>query len=108
LHEGNDLVVPFLNYNFGISFITEIELLGFKNITKKDEIELMSLINDCHLIDWNSKIKAQTIKLKQKYAIKLPDSIIAATSIVYNIPLVTADKGFSQIKDLDLLLIESV
>lgn len=31
---------------------------------------------------------------------------IAATSIIYNVPLVTADKQFSQIEELDLILIE--
>jgi hypothetical protein len=37
LHEGNDNVLPFLKYNFGVSFITEVELLGFKRITKVEE-----------------------------------------------------------------------
>ena len=48
----------------------------------------------------------QTIQLKKKYSIKLPDAIIAASCLVYDIPLVTADKGFSKIKELDLVLIE--
>ncbi len=37
VHEGNEIVMPFLKYNFGTSFISEIELLGFKNITKITE-----------------------------------------------------------------------
>lgn len=52
------------------------------------------------------KIKEQVIELRKKYTIKLPDAIIAATSIIYSIPLVTADKGFSKIEELDLILIE--
>jgi len=57
-------------------------------------------------LEWNAKIKEQTIRLKRKYNIKLPDAIIASTSLVYGIPLVTADKGFSKIEELDLILIE--
>lgn len=106
LHEGNETLKPFLDYNFGISFISEVELLGFKNITKIQEEELKNLINDCYLIEWNTKIKDQTIALRKKYLIKLPDAIIAATSIIFDIPLVTADKGFSQVEELDLFLIE--
>ncbi|MBV7440917.1 PIN domain-containing protein [Weeksellaceae bacterium TAE3-ERU29] len=106
VHEGNEIVFPFLEYNFGISFISEIELIGFKGIKKKEEIQLKHLITDCFYIDWNLKIKETTIKLKRNYNIKLPDAIIAATSITYGIPLVTADKGFSKIKELDLILIE--
>lgn len=106
LHEGNEIVKPFLNYNFGVSFISEVELLGFKKITKSQEIELKSLLNDTYLIDWNNKIKEKTITLRRKYSLKLPDAIIASTSIVYSTPLITADKAFSQVEELDVILIE--
>ncbi|WP_374725219.1 PIN domain-containing protein [Flavobacterium arsenatis] len=46
------------------------------------------------------------MELRRKYTIKLPDAIIASTSLVYEIPLVTADKGYSKIEELDLILIE--
>lgn len=106
IHEGNTIIEPFLEYNFGISFISEVELLGFNGITKSDETKIKQLINDCFGIEWNTKIKQQTIELKRKYSIKLPDAIIASTSLVYGIPLITADKGFSKIQELDLILIE--
>lgn len=106
IHEGNSSVEPFLEYNFGVSFISEIELLGFHGISKSEETKLKLLLNDCFQIDWNTKIKEQTIQLKRKYQIKLPDAIIAATGLVYDIPLITADKGFSKITELDLVLIE--
>lgn len=44
--------------------------------------------------------------LRRKYATKLPDAIIAATCIVYDLPLVTADIGFTKISELDVILIE--
>jgi predicted nucleic acid-binding protein len=106
LHEGNPIVEPFLDHQFGISFISEIELLGFPGISKSDELKIISLLNDCFQIDWNPGIKNQTIKLKQKYSLKLPDAIIAASSLVYEIPIVTGDKGFTKIEELDLILIE--
>jgi predicted nucleic acid-binding protein len=106
IHEGNKITEPFLAYDFGISFISEVELLGFKGITKHEEIKLKQLINDCFTIEWSTKLKEQTIQLRKKYVIKLPDAIIASTSLIYNIPLITADKGFSKIEELDLILIE--
>lgn len=106
IHEGKEIVENLLGYNFGISFISEVELLGFKEITKSEEIELQQLINDSFLIEWNTKIKQQTIELRKKYNIKLPDAIVASTSLVYGIPLVSADKGLSKIEELDLVLIE--
>lgn len=105
IHEGNKIVEPLLEYNFGISFITEVELLGFKGISKTDELKLKSIIQDCFEIEWNLKIKNQTIQLKRQYNLKLPDAIIAASSLVYGLPLVTADKGFSRIEELDLIFV---
>jgi predicted nucleic acid-binding protein len=106
IHEGNETILPFLNYNFGLSFISEIELLGFKGISKNEETKLKQLINDSFVIEWNSKIKEKTIDLRKKYSIKLPDAIIASTSLVYDLPLISADKGYLKIKELDLILIE--
>ena len=106
VHEGNKIIEPFLAYNYGVSFITEVELLGFKGLAKSDEVKLKFLLNDCFIIEWGVKIKEQTIQLKKEYNIKLPDAIIAATSLIYKIPLVTADKSFSKIEALDLVLIE--
>ena len=106
-HEGKQIIEPFLEYNFGISFISEIELLGFRGITKAEEIKLKQMISDCFAIEWSTKIKEQTIALRRKYNIKLPDAIVASTSLVYGVTLVSADKGFSKIKELDLILIEA-
>jgi len=67
---------------------------------------LRLLLNDCFQIEWTTRLKDQTILLKQKYNLKLPDAIIGATGLIYNLPLVTADKGFSKIEELDLILIK--
>jgi hypothetical protein len=104
-HEGNVKVESFANYRFGISIISEIELLSFQRITSFEEIQLKSLLNNCLHIDLNNKIKEQTIQLKKQNQIKLPDAIIAATAIVNKVPLITADKGFSKVNGLNLILI---
>lgn len=106
VHEGSKLVSHLLDYNFGISFISEIELLGYRGITKSEESKLRLLINDCFYIDWNLQIKIRTIELRRNYNIKLPDAIIAATSIIYGLPLVTADRGFINVKELDLIILD--
>ena len=67
---------------------------------------MKELISDCFIIDWNVTIKEQTIQLRRQINIKLPDAIIASSCLVYGIPLVTADKGLSGIKGIDLILID--
>jgi len=52
--------------------------------------------------------ETQLVKqLKQKYQIKLPDTIIAASAIYYDIPLVTFDSDFTQITELNLILFKN-
>lgn len=65
VHEGNPTVSSFLSYNFSISFISEVELLGYSGLTKSEESKLKILIEDCFCIEWNSKIKNKTIELKK-------------------------------------------
>jgi predicted nucleic acid-binding protein len=81
--------------------------LGHKNISEHDEKSLKELLKDSFVFNFNEDIKFQTIKLKQKYSIKLPDAIIASTCIIFQIPLITSDKGFSKIEELDLILLEN-
>ncbi len=81
-------------------------MLGYKGITEEEEEKLKSLIQDCLVMEWNTKIKEQTIQLRKNYTIKLLDAIIAASALILGVPLVTGDQAFSKIEDLDLILIE--
>lgn len=63
-------------------------------------------LDECIIIDINNEVKNQTIEIKQKYQMKLPDSIITATAIYAEITLLTADKVFLKISELNLALYE--
>lgn len=106
LNQGESVVEPFLDYSFAVSFITEIELLGAFSLPKSQRNQFKNLLDDCLVLDMNYQIKKESIAIRNKYKIKIPDAIIAATAIVYNIPLITSDKGFDKIKEIDLLFIQ--
>lgn len=89
-----------------ISFITELELLGFSKITKKEETLIKKLIEDSRLIPLSNDIKDAFIHIRRHYRLKLADSIIAASSMISNIPLITADKQFNTVEELDVLIYE--
>lgn len=104
LLSGNKTIADILNENnVFISFITQLELLSFNNLTKEENEIIRSFIDDCIVIDLNEDIKEIVIKLRNNNKIKLPDSIIAATSVYFDIPFITADKGFKKIEELNLL-----
>jgi len=46
------------------------------------------------------------IDLKRKHRLKLPDSIIIATAIYLDLPLITADQEFKKVDQLNLILYE--
>ena len=52
----------------------------------------------------NAEIKKLVISLRKNYNLKLPDSIIAASALYHNLPLITADKQLGQISELNILL----
>ncbi len=104
--QKNPVVEPFLDYNIGISFISEMELLGVFSISKIQKNSMKNIVNECFVIEMNIEIKNKAIQIKQKYKLKLPDAIIAASAILYNLPFITADSDFKNIKELNLLFLE--
>ena len=104
--QGNPKVRYFAQEEFlAVSCITEMEILGKYQIFEEEKKIVEELLEQCNIIDITYKIKQTAIKLRQNYRIKLPDAIIAATAIQQNLTLVTADKGFSKISELDLILL---
>jgi predicted nucleic acid-binding protein len=96
-----------LKVDFLISVITELELLSSNNLTKSEENTINNLLKDTFIIEIKEKVKAKTIALRRKYGLKLPDAIIAASALVYKIPLVSDDKVFKRIKEIKLLTIKN-
>ncbi|MDR0546167.1 MAG: type II toxin-antitoxin system VapC family toxin [Dysgonamonadaceae bacterium] len=103
--DGNMPLAKFLNNKqIYVSVITELELFGKQNLSSDDSIVIESLLYNCFITEINREIKQLYKQIKQNYTIKLPDAIIAATAIYLDIPLLTFDKGFRQISELQLLL----
>ena len=81
LHEGKSFAKPFLDKVATVSIISEIELLGWPKISELEKRRLKQLLDDCVLIDLSPEIRAITIRIRQQQKIKLPDAIVAATSL---------------------------
>ena len=107
LLNGNDTLEQVLNgKNIYLSFMTELELIGYKNISVLEEKKIQNLISDCSIIQMNDQIKKKYVELRRTYNLKLADAIISATALTYNLPLITADKQFKTVKELNLISYE--
>ena len=104
--EGKSFMLPFLLGIKSISIISEIELRAYPQLEQNEEVAIKSLLDDLNIISLSYHIKELAIELQKKYPLKTPDSVIAATAIHHNLTLLTADKHFQKIKELDLILIE--
>ena len=104
--EGRPEVSYYQFSTFHISVITEIELLGVKTIEGISMKDRRNIIKHCIILPFDDDVKETTIQIKQHTKIKTPDAIIAATAIKYQLPFVTADKGFTRIDGLNLILLE--
>ncbi|HAN79237.1 MAG TPA: VapC toxin family PIN domain ribonuclease [Bacteroidales bacterium] len=105
--QGNRQIAEMINEkDLFVSFITELELLGYKNIAENDRIKIENFLSECTIVDINPIIKANTIEIRRKYGVKLPDAIVAGTALFLEIPLITADKGFNKMEEIRLILAE--
>jgi predicted nucleic acid-binding protein len=95
----------FIDSRWAYSFISEIELLSKKEITSKEDAIVRRMLSTCAKFGHNQAVSEVTIKLREKYSIKIPDAIIAATAINLGIPLLTADRDFAKIKELDSVIL---
>ncbi|WP_375579490.1 PIN domain-containing protein [Marivirga tractuosa] len=108
LLSGDKTIASLLNErNIYVSFVTELELLGYKDLTSEDRTKIKDLLADSTIIDINSMIKNIVIDLRKTYKIKLPDAIIAASSHFLKIPFMTSDKNLSKLKELEILMYEN-
>jgi len=86
-----------------ISAMTEIELLCWKNLTEQQTAIINKFIAGCTVIDLENSVKLQTVGIRKIHKIKLPDAIIAASALVYDLTLLTRNlKDFKDIENLKL------
>jgi len=108
LLSGNSTIADILHKKqIFISFITQLELLGYSAESEEENKIINDFISQCTVIDINQAIKKHVIAIRKKYKIKLPDAIIMASSIHFNIPLVSADSDFKKVEEINLLFYQS-
>jgi predicted nucleic acid-binding protein len=103
---GNKKIISFIEHKeLHISFITQMELLSKSLLIKTDIRNINLLIETCKLYDLNEAIKQNAILLMRNNRLKLPDAIIAATSNYYKLKLLTGDRKFEKISNVEIITI---
>lgn len=104
---GNQLATDAQNYvnkiianDFNISVINRIEILGHPSATN----QLLDFLNLANQYELTQEIVNQTIELRKVNKIKLPDAVIAATALVYQLTIISRNaKDFDRINGLKVI-----
>lgn len=87
----------------GISVITELEFLSFPNLTPNDEAVFQQFKSRIEVLDLSSMdvvLTKEAISIRRMHKVKLPDAIIAASTIRRGATLISNDTGFLKIGNL--------
>ena len=84
-----NFIESIFQFSFNISTITKIELLGWHRIDNVIRKKIESFLKNARVFYIDQNVENMTIKIKQSNKIPVPDAVIAATSIINNLTLVT-------------------
>lgn len=101
---GMQLLNTTVDDNPIVSIITKIETLGFNFKSMEEQTIVEIFINGSTVIDLSDDIVSKTIEIRKTKKIKLPDAIIAATALVYDLVLISRNTSdFTNIDGLKVI-----
>jgi predicted nucleic acid-binding protein len=87
-----------------ISVVTETELLCRTSENQQELKHLEEFVSDCYIFELDQEIKKEIINIRRDFKVKLPDAMIAATSRMNKLTLLTRNvKDFERIESLKLI-----
>ncbi len=87
-----------------VSVITEIELLSYPDLALAEAERLAAFLASINVLQLETDVKVEAIRLRRSRKLKLPDSIVAGTAIAHGGILVTNDLALSKVAGLNSLV----
>lgn len=92
--------------DFGVSVITEIELLSWPALSSDEERVMRGFLDEVDRYPLTDAIRDRTISLRRQFRLKLPDALIAATALEAGATLLTNDQQFHVVPALSVQAVE--
>ena len=83
-----------------VSFISELETLSSPDFASDETSQIKGFFANQIVIGYLPELRDIIIRIRSSKKLKLPDAIIAATAIHFDIPLFSSDKAFKNIDGL--------
>ncbi len=97
---GGRLREPFFPGSYGISVITEMELLAWPLLTGDEERKVRDFFGHLTICELSAEIRARAVNLRKSQRLKLPDAVVCATAIEFAVELWTNDKTLAKVPGL--------
>lgn len=92
-----------------VSAITKLEVVGFHKLNDVEKQQFEVFFNSITTLSITDEVIAEAIRLRQQRKRSLGDSVIAATAILYNLPILTNNTAdFEDIPGLKVISLASV
>ena len=97
---GGRLAAPLPEGEYGVSVVTEMEMLAWPSLTPEEEARVRAFLGTVELCELTAPIRARAVRLRREHGLKLPDAIVCATALEHAVDLWTNDARLAGIAGL--------
>jgi predicted nucleic acid-binding protein len=97
---GGRMASPLPAGTYGVSVITEMELLAWPSLTMQEERRVRDFLGQLLICELTPSIRARAVQLRREEHLKLPDAVVCATAMEFGIGLWTNDMALAKVPGL--------
>jgi predicted nucleic acid-binding protein len=97
---GGRLAQPLPKGSYGVSVVTEMELLSWPSLTAIEEKSVREFLSQVVICELTPSIRTRAVQLRRERRLKLPDAIVCATAIEFGVELWTNDTSLANVPGL--------
>jgi predicted nucleic acid-binding protein len=97
---GGRMAGPLPPGDYGLSVITEMELLAWPSLSSDEEKRVREFLEELSICELTPSIRARAVQLRRAHHLKLPDAVVCATALEFHVELWTNDKTLAKVPGL--------
>jgi len=97
---GGRLAARLPTGSYGVSVITEMELLAWPSLTTEEEKKVRQFLGQLVICELTPTIRARAVQLRREQHLKLPDAVVCATAMEFGVELWTNDTTLAKVPGL--------
>jgi predicted nucleic acid-binding protein len=97
---GGRMLSPLPAGSYGISVITEMELLAWPSLTESEENKVREFLEAVSICELSASIRTKAVELRKLHHLKLPDAVVCATAMEFGVELWTNDGALARVPGL--------